>query len=71
MSAAGSPGLLTTVSHAVAVTITAHSVPVPAGDACALPGFRRTITVRLGHPLAGRVLIDGTNGSPIAAMPSS
>jgi hypothetical protein len=53
-------------ARAVAFTIIVHAVPIPPSEACSLVGYRRTTTIRLGRPLAGRVLIDGTDGGPIA-----
>jgi hypothetical protein len=55
-----------TSSHAVALTIIEHPVPVPAGLACDLVGYNRRATVDLHQPLGGRVLIDGTDGALIA-----
>ena len=59
-------GTATGDAHAVAFTIITHAVPVAPNVACALPGYSRTATVRLDEPLAGRVLIDATDGDPVA-----
>jgi hypothetical protein len=52
--------------RAVAFWITPH--PVKSNAACALPGYERTVRIQLKEPIGARVLIDGTDGGPVAVV---
>ncbi len=52
--------------HAVAVLIREFRHDGPAGEGCSAVGYRRTATVQLTAPLAGRAVLDVDSGQAVA-----